>query len=346
MTNSNSYRILQASLLLVMLLFHPGDGFPAEDNPGIAREATRRSVLTGFTRARATMRIVSQVSDHILEVRGDVGDPIGSDGVFAVIDTTLAELDLQNILLSQKKITSKITYLEKEVARFATLLKQQSTAEAKFDSLEQELDQAKLALENLRNDERKAREMIERHTIRGRAGWQIIQRSVEPGEWVSAGKVLAEIGDFRTLTVPFALSHEEYTRLQKNSAALFLHLPELNTRVAAAIHRVSPGFDQNTRKLNLEIEITDPLPEKRGGIRAELVLETPDPSGAVIVPESALSSRYDTSWVTGLDGEKIPVVKLGPGPTAGTLRISSPRLRPGDRFRLTNPVIESNTGRP
>jgi hypothetical protein len=60
----------------------------------------------------------------------------------------------------------------------------------------------------------------------------------------------------------------------------------------------------------------------------------PDPSGAVLVPAAAVSERYQEHWLTKAGGERMRVVVLGPGPEPDTLRVASPRLKPGDRVQV------------
>jgi RND family efflux transporter MFP subunit len=305
---------------------------PEADQLFIAELATHSNTLTGFTRARASMKLTSQLTDRLVEVKGDVGYRIGKDGVFAQLDTTYAKLDLEKIRINQDKLTSKIAYLEKEVQRFKTLFQKQSAAEAKLDSLIQDLAQAELALRSLGNEERHLQEHLQRHTITAPPGWLVINRYSEPGEWVVAGNPLAEVGDFQTLLIPFAVSQDEYSWIKQRATALSLRLPERNLTVKAQLHSVSPGFDQQTRKLNLEIKIISDLPEKRGGIRAELTTELPDPAGALLVPVTAVSNRYDSHWLTRASGEKIQVIVLGRGLVPDTLRVSAGEIKTGDKF--------------
>jgi len=69
------------------------------------------------------------------------------------------------------------------------------------------------------------------------------------------------------------------------------------------------------------------------GLRAELILELPDISGAVLVPTIALSERYEDFWLTRENGQQVPVVFLRNG-TQGISRVQSPKISPGDRFRI------------
>ena len=300
-----------------------------------AEKATISNTLAGFTRARARMKLASQLTDRLVVVNSDIGEKIDNDGVFASLDSTMAELDLEQIIIKKKQLASRIAYLEKEVQRFRTLFEKQSAAEAKLDSLRQELEQAGLALRALENEEKKIQEQISRHTITAPAGWQVISRHAEPGEWVVAATPLAEVGDFSSLIVPFAVSQKEYTWIKNNAQNLSLWLPERNTSVKAKIYHFSPGFDPQTRKLNLELIITSELSEKRGGIRAELKTDLPDPSGALLVPTSAVSRRYDASWLTRANGKKVPVIVLGKGAQPDTVRIHADNISTEDRFILS-----------
>lgn len=330
--------------MLALLLATTGSADESGSATFVARQATTSSSLIGFTRARARIKLISQITDKVVEVRSDIGDLISKDGVFARFDTTLPELDLENIRINQKKIKSRITYLEKEAKRFRILLEKHSTAETRLDALEQELDQAVLSLLELESREKKAAELLDRHTVKATPGWQVINRLVEPGEWVTAGTPLADVGDYRVLTVPFAVSQGEYLWLQKNRNNLNLHLPELNTSVKAQLKHVSPGFDPVTRKMNIELSITSPLKEKRGGIRAELTIDLPDPSGTILVPSTAINSRYEASWLTTAAGDKIKVMVLGPGKSPGISRVASPAALAGDIF-LTYPTSTASPTR-
>ncbi|MFW5735371.1 MAG: efflux transporter periplasmic adaptor subunit, partial [Oceanidesulfovibrio sp.] len=53
----------------------------------------------------------------------------------------------------------------------------------------------------------------------------------------------------------------------------------------------------------------------------------------VLLPRQAVVYRYEEHWVTREDSSELKVVLLGEGP-GGTLRVSSPEIRPGDTFLM------------
>ncbi|MBW1896027.1 MAG: HlyD family secretion protein [Deltaproteobacteria bacterium] len=172
--------------------------------------------------------------------------------------------------------------------------------------------------------------------IRIPSGWTITERAVEPGEWIAVGKHLGKAGDFRTLLVPFSLSPDEYRALKDLEGVPELHFPdevEGGTALRAVLERVSPAFDPETRKISVDLAVREGLSEMRGGLRAELSLYLPDPSGAVLVPSSAVQERYEEFSLTRPNGEQVRVVVLGNGPQS-TVRVRSPHVKPGDKFKL------------
>ena len=302
----------------------------------VAKPAMRRVTLTGYTRARYVMDIVSEEAGRCAKVTADVGDQIGKDGLFALLDTTFIDLTLKKNQVDQQRLTNMTAFHAKEVGRFEKLVERETAAQSRLDEIQNKLDQAEFQIKTLKVQESELTERRSRHYIRIPQGWSIIQRDVEPGEWVSVGKHLGKAGDFRTLLVPFALSPEEYRALKriKGSVELSLSSEGQNTiSLKASVARVSPAFDPETRKINVELAVTETLYENRGGLRAELTLEMPDPSGSVLIPAAAVAERYEEFWLTRANGEKIRVLFLGNGP-GNTYRVRAAKLNPGDKFRL------------
>ena len=310
-----------------------------QDDVFAAQPAMRNTTLTGYTRARYVMEIVSEEAGRCIKVKADIGDTIGADGVFAALDQTFIDIAIRKNRADIERLKKTIDYYGKEAGRYKELVRRESAAQSKLDELQHRLDESTLALESLRVEEANLPERKARHVIRIPAGWSLVERAVEPGEWVAVGKHLGRAGDFRTLLVPFSLSPQEYRALKDLSGMPKLHFPDegvAGVTINASVERISPAFDPATRKMSLDLAIREGLSEMRGGLRAELVLSLPDPSGAVLVPRSALAERYEEFWLTRPDGEQVRVVRLGDG-TDSTVRVRSPEIKAGDVFKIKSP---------
>ncbi|MFP7753468.1 efflux RND transporter periplasmic adaptor subunit [Thermodesulfobacteriota bacterium B35] len=301
--------------------------------------------LTGFTRARASMDIVSEVSGRCLEVRADVGQPVPADGVFARIDPTFIRLELEANAIARRQARRQLRYEEREVRRARKLLTDRASSQARLDQLELKRDQTRLKLDQLASKRRRLEETLARHAVPAPAGWLVIRRNLEPGQWVTAGTPLARCGDYTGLIVPLAVTAPELARLREEKP-IRLEFPDQGLPGTATLYRISPGFDPATRKVRLDLlvdrETLARLPRQQGGLRVVVRLTMEDPMHALRVPAAAVRERYEENWLTRPDGSQVRIIVLGPAPPpAGDkgrwLRIISPEISAGDIFLLPTP---------
>lgn len=297
-----------------------------------AKSAPRETTLTGYTRPRYVMDLVGEEEGRCQKVLADVGQELGKDGVYAQLDTTFIDLEIRKNQAEQKRIRANLDFIAKEVARYRTLVQKDLSDQSNLDRLSSSKEQNEFELESLRIEEARLRERRARFAVRGKPGWRLISRGLQPGEWVKSGVSLGQAGDFSTLLVPFALSSEEYASL-KAAKELSLRFPDVagSPRVAVRLERVSPDFDPETRKINVDLAFGAGLPEMRGGLKAELSLSLPDPAGVVLVPQASVLERYEEFWLSRPGGENVKVFVLGSGPD-NTYRVRGEGVRPGGTF--------------
>lgn len=306
---------------------------PLSNETFVVQSAERRSVLTGFTRARNSMTLVAEESGRVQKVLADVGDTLGSNGLFAQLDTTFIRLDLEGNRADQQRLKSDLEYNKKEMDRYKTLVKNKTAAQSTLDSNVRAHQAALQQLRAKQVDERVLMERLKRFSIVGPPGWKVITRYIEPGEWVTKGEKVAELGRYDVLLIPFALTGAEYRALKDMGKTVPLKLTDLDTTVMAQVARVSPGFDPQTRKINVDLEITKGDIEFRGGLRTELTIDLPDPGGAVVVPKSALVKAYEEYFLMTPERKRVRIVLLGSADD-GMRRVTSPDIAPGDVFLL------------
>ena len=301
-----------------------------------AQPAFRQVMLTGFTRARATLPLVAENTGKVLYVVADIGDSIGSDGLFARIDSTFIELDLAGNRVQQAQLRNRIDFDRKETERHEELIKKGSTSFSQLDQLQTTLQDNRHQLANLEVQEKILQERLQRTRVTAPKGWRVTARHIEPGQRVSEGEKVGEVADFSTLLVPFALSPEQLAALRQSESSLTVQLPDWRRNAKARLYRLNPGFDDTTRKIAVELALTGELPAQRGGLRVQLPLAVPEKTGAVTLPVAAVKTSYDEHWVIRDNGERIPVVKLGEDRNSAVthLRVASPLIKPGDRFRI------------
>lgn len=300
-----------------------------------AKPAVKQETLSGFTRARTRLILSAESSGRVSSVNYETGDKIDQNIPFACLDDTFINLDIQTNKAEIKSLEVDIDFYLKEVSRYKKLLKKNSSSESQMDTAERNLNKARSQHAVLSATADILQEKKGRLCTHPPSDWYVIERFVERGKWVNLGEPIVEVGDYSHLTVPFALSMVEFKALkQKESKGLNVKLPDLDLDIPAKLIKVSPAFDQNSRKIHLELELSDGLTSHRGGLRAELTLDIPMYSGAVLVPEKSLTQRYEQYWLERPNGEEVSVVYLGRsvGSDDPWVRVVSPDINPGDQF--------------
>jgi RND family efflux transporter MFP subunit len=335
-------------VLLLCVGLAPTTGLASADTAGpalvAAVPAMREIALMGFTRARAEVPLVAETDGRVSEIFADVGERIDEGGRFAQQDTTFLRLDLEEIGVQEKRLGSQVEFDQREVARFRELVRQNSASASQLDALEQSLRDNRHALAALDVRRRMLEERLARATIDAPVGWSVTARGIEPGQWVRGGETVGRAADFSTLLVPFALTPEQFAELDRARSDLALEMldPGADTdaaagprRVPARIHRVNPSFDPETRKIAVELALSEPIQPARGGLRVRLRVRLPEATGAVSLPPAALSSSYEESWIVREDGTRVSALPLGPDAlNPALLRVTAPGLKPGDRVRI------------
>lgn len=275
-----------------------------------ARPAFRLIGLTAFTRPRARLPLVSEVDGRIEEVFRDIGEPIGSDALFARIDDTFLRFQLKDTLLEKTRLADQVAFDEREVKRSETLAGKKHIAASQLDRTRQTLSNSTQAFQRAEVQLQILTEQIARTRVRAPPGWKVIERRIEPVQWVNAGERLGEVADFSTLLLPFALTPEQLTALRAMPQPLTVELPELGIHAPAAIYRINPALDRETRKILVDLALQQPIEPQRGGLRAELELELPDPDN-LLIPKAAVHRGFEEHWVQPQRGDRVTIRLLG-----------------------------------
>jgi len=313
-------------------------------SPCIAKEsqlvgvqpALQPTTLTGFTRARHSLPIASEISGKVTHIYADIGQAIPENGIFSCLDKTFIKLDIASTENSIAQHSVDLKYLSKQVARHKKLVKTNSAAISLLDDLMRQKDNAYRAIQQEKINKQKQLETKSRHCIKAPKNWKLTQRNIEVGQWITAESAIAQADDYSQLLIPLTLTTQELRSLEKKQNKLTIYLPEYQQELAASIERISPAFDEKSHKIRVDLLITDTEKYNRGGIRVELKLELPDKLNTFYIPVKALDERFEEVWLTRKNGQKIRVMLLD---YIGDDRakISSSMIKMSDQFKLQQP---------
>lgn len=308
-----------ARIIMLLLAFLPPGIFAQEAL--VVERAHRQVILSGYTRAKTTVSLSTEVSGKIVERHYEIGQIIG-DAPFFVIDTTFIDYQIESTRHTLKQLQvamqmkqSRMAFLKKEFERFRELHQRDSTAGSRRDSAEEDYTQARLEVDataaqiaHVKTSLAELEERRRRHRIYAPKGWSVTGNHVEVGEIVQINTPLASVGDYRALVVPLALSADEFSALKRLSGPLDADLE--GSPVKTSIDRVNAQFDEKTRKINLELDVHGYSGDHRGGLQLTLPLAVF--SEGLQIPKAAVINRYENPRVKIMStGEEIAVIILG-----------------------------------
>jgi len=293
--------------------------------------------LRGYSRALATATISSEVSGRIERLNYREGDTIGSkplveiDRTFINLDIRDLDINLKSIEVSEKKLSSRLTFLEKEFLRRQRLVQNGRIATVSFEEIEQQRDQTVLEQEALRIKKsalkikrQRLEEQLKRYHPTARQGWKISRRLIESGEIVAPGTPLFQVQNFAAMLVPLTVTNQQLQQLQQIKRNISAKLS--GEKATCQIYSISPDFDEKTRKIHIELRVNSSSIEPRGGLPLTLDIKIPKPG--VMIHRDALINRYEQPRIELPSGKRVHVQILD---TAGDfIRIARhPDLLPG-----------------
>ncbi len=295
----------------------------------------RQLLLNSLTRPIKELTIAGEVSGRCIEVLVDLGDTVTSTGVVAELDRTFVKLDLEKNEIAQQKASRQLELEKKTLSRYTTLIKSNSAAQATFDEATLRADIHKLTLDSLKNEEIRLGEVLKRHSLKGPSGWEVVERLVEPGEFVRQGEPVLRLGNFKKLLVSFMLTYEELGLLRQMDR-ITLYLEEIGQEVEGKIHQVAPDFDEKSRKIPVDLIIARKSPSLdaglRGGLRVQLTIDGKEEADTFVIPFSALTSRYEANWLVTADGQRKKVILLGKSGDGQDAIVAGSNLIAGQSF--------------
>ena len=320
--------------------------------PLVVRPAVKTVELVGYTRAVRSMTVTSEVSGRALRVNYDVGDTVGAKKPLIEVDTVFidqavlsAEARVEQLEVSFERAESRALYLEGEFNRIDYLHKEDRATGIRRDAVHQDMVQARLEVDSVRAELAVARaslaelsERRNRHMITVPAGWIVTARLVEPGEIIQPGGQLARAADFRRLIVPLAVSKAELDALKDKKGDIPVRIEGMEAK--ARLNRINPAFDEQTRKIHLELALLGYKGERRGGLKATVPLSVR--AEGMLVPRAALMSRYGNPRVRlASTGESVQVIVIAESGDHIVISSHDARLAPGV---VLSPAADSPSG--
>lgn len=284
----------------------------------------------GQIEARDVVQVTAQVEGVATDVRFREGDRIGPDTVLLRIDPDRYRLEAERAkaVLGQsaaERGQAEADLKRREALAANNLLSAEELTRSRSDSarLAASVEVAKaaqgIALQNLGRSE-----------VRSPIAGVINTRTVDTGQFIRAGTVLATIVDTSRLRLRLKVSEAESLRATVGGTVTFRVAPLGPRDFTARIYHVGKIADTTTRQVEI-LAWVDNMGELKPGFFAEVTLAGEERKNALVIPEGAIqaSERGFVTYVVEDGKAKLRPIQQGLRTGTGIVEILS-GLKPGE----------------
>lgn len=277
-------------------------------------------IFNGDLEAKAKMFVAPKVSGRLESLTVDLGDVVSRGQQVAHLDDAeflqavkQAEAELAVAKANLTEARNALDISRRETQRIVTLLDRGISSEAEYDAAqieflakeaqvavaEAQLSRAEAALETARI--RLGYTKINADWAEGDASRVVAERYVEAGETVSANEHLLLIVELDPISAVIQVTERDYGMLRVGQKAQITTDAFPNEIFVGEIERIAPVFRENTRQARIELTLPNPGGRLKPGMFIRARIELDSVESAVVVPESAITSRADQVGVFLVD---------------------------------------------
>ena len=284
----------------------------------------------GQIEAQDVVQVTAQVEGVVTDVRFREGDRVGPGTVLLRIDPDRYRLEAERAqaVLEQSRaeqVRAGADLRRREALAQNDLLSAEELTRSQGENarLGASMDVAKAALGI-------AQQNLQRAEVRTQGSGIINTRTVDTGQFVRAGTVLATIVDASRLRLRFRVSEGESLRANVGGGVTFRVAPLGPRDFTARIYHVGKIADTTTRQVEVLGWVENPG-ELKPGFFAEVTLAGEERKRALVIPEGAIqaSERGFVTYVVENGTAKLRPIQQGLRTGAGIVEILS-GLKPGE----------------
>jgi multidrug efflux system membrane fusion protein len=266
----------------------------------------------GQIEARDVVQVTAQVDGVATDVRFREGDRVGPGTVLLRIDPERYRLEAERAQGALEQARAEQDRADADLRRRESLaqndlLSAEELARSRSDRtrLTASVEVAKAALGI-------AKQNLQRSEVRPQVSGVIDTRTVDTGQFVRTGTVLATIVDSSRLRLRFKLSEAESLRASVGGTVSFRVAPLGPRDFTARIYHVGRVADTTTRQVEVLAWVDNPG-ELKPGFFAEVTVAGEEHRNALVVPEAAIqaSEQGFVTYVVQEETARLRPVQLG-----------------------------------
>jgi len=297
---------------------------PVRTAPVKVQDVVYRVRALGSLEAQEMVQVVAEVDGAVTEVRFHEGDRVTRQTILLLIDPDRHRLEAQRAEAAHLQAQAELKRSQQELERRERLAQEQlvpaeevTRVRGENESLTAQVAASKaawdIALQNLRRSE-----------VRAPLPGVINTRTVETGQYVRAGAVLATLVDVSRLRLRFKISESESLRVAEGQHVSFGVAAVAAKQFKARVYHVGEVADPATRQVEVMAWVNNPG-ELKPGFFAEVDAAAGSRTGAVVVPEGAIKASESgfVSFVVEESKARMRPIQIGMKTEQGEVEILS-----------------------
>ena len=225
--------------------------------------------------------IIATTAGKVTKVNFNLGSSIRQGSMLVELDNRLKELSLQATQLS-------IDRLKKDVTRYNTLLAGNATTEI-------QVNETKYNYENAVNQSEQIRKQIADANVKAPIGGRIVQKDIEPGEYITVGKVLGRVLDVNRLKVQVPVNESDVYQLREGQTVKISADVFPDRTFNGRISYIAPqGSDEHNYPVEITIDNANGL---KAGTFVNADFSQKSNQKALQIPRSALVESLKNPYV-------------------------------------------------
>ncbi len=292
--------------------------------PVLVQEVIYQIKALGSLEAEEMVQVTAEVEGAVVEVNFHEGDHVNPKTLLARIDPDRYRVELERAKAALDQSKAELGRAQADLKRREELSAAQLVAAEEMTRSRGENARLGAAVEVTRAALGIAEQNFRKAEIRAPRAGVINTRSLETGQYVKLGAVLATLVDTSRLRLRFKVGDAESLRARKQQTVRF-RVASLGAReYDATVYHVSDVADPATRQVEVMAWVKNPG-ELKPGFFAEVTLASETRKGALVVPEGAIqaSEKGFVTYVVESGKARLRPVEIGLRTANGIVEIVS-----------------------
>ena len=292
--------------------------------PVLVQKVVYEIKALGSLEAEEIVQVTAEVEGVVSDVRFHEGDRVSPATVLARIDPDRYRVEHERAQAALAQATAELGRAQADLKRREELAKAELVAAEEMTRSRGENERLAAAVEVARAALGIARQNLRKAEVRAPQAGVINTRSVETGQYVKMGEVLAKLVDTSRLRLRFKVSDGESLRVRQSGEVKFRVTALGPQDFPARVYHVGEVADPATRQVEVLAWVKNPGPLKPGFF-AEVAVAGEARKDALVVPEGAVqaSEQGFVTYVVDKGKARLRPIEIGLRTGTGTVEILS-----------------------